>query len=368
VLDLSGALCRTSAPHASCRTLERCAQTFKQRLGNFLLHQAMLLVVGPMGQRLDAEMRRELGMPPPRPASEARKDVLLYLSNADPALEFPRPLPPLVQLVGPLLAKPPQALPPALQALMGGAGPRGAVFVSFGSVFTLTDAVEAATLASALASLNRTVLWRITDAELPVGVTLASLRLPPSVHALRWAPQNDILGSPSLAVFVTHGGTNSVYEAAYHGVPVVNLPFIADHADHSAKAEARGFGITVARASLTAGDPGPLLAAVDRAATDPALRRNAAKVGRMLRAHGKPAAERAADWVEYALEMPRDGSLSLASAAADVPWAVRASLDVYAALASMLALAMLVVVGMGRAAVGCMRRARRQQQGKQKTG
>lgn len=61
--------------------------------------------------------------------------------------------------------------------------------------------------------------------------------LPPAVDADRLplgsntllVPQvdyNDVLGHTNARVFVSHCGLHSVYEAAYHGVPVVGVPFM----------------------------------------------------------------------------------------------------------------------------------------------
>lgn len=36
----------------------------------------------------------------------------------------------------------------------------------------------------------------------------------------------DVLGHPNARVFVSHCGLHSVYEAAFHGVPVVGVPFM----------------------------------------------------------------------------------------------------------------------------------------------
>lgn len=35
----------------------------------------------------------------------------------------------------------------------------------------------------------------------------------------------DVLGHPNLRVFMTHCGVHSMWEAAFHGVPVVAVPF-----------------------------------------------------------------------------------------------------------------------------------------------
>ena len=70
-------------------------------------------------------------------------------------------------------------------------------------------------------------------------MTMDSLKLPQRVWAVKWAPQNDILAHPAIKAFVTHGGSNSIYEAAYHAVPIVAVPVFGDQPGNSAKVCAR---------------------------------------------------------------------------------------------------------------------------------
>ena len=37
-----------------------------------------------------------------------------------------------------------------------------------------------------------------------------------------------MLGHPKTKAFVTHGGSNGIYEAIYHRSPIVGLPLFAD--------------------------------------------------------------------------------------------------------------------------------------------
>ena len=66
-------------------------------------------------------------------------------------------------------------------------------------------------------------------------MTIESLKLPKRVWAVMWAPQNDLLASPAVKAFVTHGGSNSVYEAAYHAMPIVAMPIFGDQPSNAAK-------------------------------------------------------------------------------------------------------------------------------------
>lgn len=56
-----------------------------------------------------------------------------------------------------------------------------------------------------------------------------------NIKVVDWAPQNDILGHVAVKAFVTHAGSNGVYEAAFHGKPVVSVPIMNEQPDNAAK-------------------------------------------------------------------------------------------------------------------------------------
>ena len=64
---------------------------------------------------------------------------------------------------------------------------------------------------------------------------MESLKLGSNIKVVNWAPQNDILGHSSVKAFVTHAGSNGLYEAAYHGKPVVAVPLMNEQPDNAAK-------------------------------------------------------------------------------------------------------------------------------------
>ena len=63
-------------------------------------------------------------------------------------------------------------------------------------------------------------------------IIIISGYIPPSLNknikVMSWIPQNDLLAHKDIKAFVSHVGHNSLYESAYHGVPVVAVPLYAD--------------------------------------------------------------------------------------------------------------------------------------------
>ena len=66
-----------------------------------------------------------------------------------------------------------------------------------------------------------------------------------NIRVVNWLPQNDLLAHKDIKAFVSHVGHNSLYEAAYHGVPVVAFPLFADQHGNAKKAENFGLGLSV---------------------------------------------------------------------------------------------------------------------------
>lgn len=58
-----------------------------------------------------------------------------------------------------------------------------------------------------------------------------------------WAPQNDILGHPATRAYVTACGIHSVYEAAFHGVPMLGIPFHIEQLYNARRMAWMSFGL-----------------------------------------------------------------------------------------------------------------------------
>lgn len=59
------------------------------------------------------------------------------------------------------------------------------------------------------------------------------------------------IAHPNIKLFITHSGSLSTYEAVYHGVPVVGMPFFADQFVYLKKILIRKIGLGLDHQNLT---------------------------------------------------------------------------------------------------------------------
>lgn len=110
--------------------------------------------------------------------------------------------------------------------------PNSVVYVNYGSVSTMTDQ-HFKEFAWGLAKSKHSFLW-IVRPDVVTGSD--SLALPEEFLEeikdrgllVSWCPQPKVLQHPSVAVFLTHCGWNSIMETVCAGVPVICWPFFAD--------------------------------------------------------------------------------------------------------------------------------------------
>ena len=90
--------------------------------------------------------------------------------------------------------------------------------------------------------------------------------LSPNIKVVDWLPQNDLLAHKHVKAFVSHVGFNSLYESAYHGVPVVAVPLFADQFTNAKKVEQFGLGIVVDYKTVNADE---LFETIEQVITEP---------------------------------------------------------------------------------------------------
>ncbi|CAG5925432.1 unnamed protein product [Menidia menidia] len=168
--------------------------------------------------------------------------------------------------------------------------------------------------------------------------------------ALAQIPQkNDLLGHPKTKAFITHGGTNGIYEAIYHGVPMVGIPMFADQPDNMVHVKAKGAGLIVDLNFMTAED---LRDALKTVINDKSYKENTMRLSRIH--HDRPMNPRdeAVFWIEFT--MRNKGAKHLRVQAHQLTWYEYHSLDV---LAFLLSIVLLVIFILVKAFSFCFRRA-----------
>lgn len=225
-------------------------------------------------------VRRSVGLRPLRHVQEvpSRLPMLLYYT-AEP-LEYGRPWPAHVRMVGPGLWEPagaPAALPETDRPL---------VLVTCSTEFQNDGRLIACAL-EALAGEPVHVV--ATTAALDP----TSFVAPPNATVVRFLPHGSLL--PRAACAVCHGGMGITQKALAHGVPVCAVPFGRDQMEVAAHVVHAGAGTALPAGRLT---PERLREAVRRAV---ALRPGAERVAEAFRRAGGPSA--AASALESLLPM-----------------------------------------------------------------
>uniref|UniRef100_A0A3Q2V6F6 UDP-glucuronosyltransferase n=1 Tax=Haplochromis burtoni TaxID=8153 RepID=A0A3Q2V6F6_HAPBU len=138
-----------------------------------------------------------------------------------------------------------------------------------------------------------------------------------------WIPQNDLLGHPKARAFITHGGTNGIYEAIYHGVPMVGIPMFLDQPDNMIHMKEKGAAVILNLNYVTAED---LRDAVNTVIDDKSYKENAMRLASIH--HDRPMSplEEAVFWIEFTLR--NKGAKHLRVQAHELTWYQYLSLDV----------------------------------------
>ncbi|GIF76506.1 macrolide family glycosyltransferase [Asanoa siamensis] len=119
------------------------------------------------------------------------------------------------------------------------------LYASLGTVFNAEPRLLHA-FVTALAPLGGTVVVATGRTD-----PAALGRLPANVIARHFVPQPDVLARAAL--FVTHGGMNSVNEALYAGVPMLVVPQGADQPLVASRVTTLGAGLTIRTPDVTDG-------------------------------------------------------------------------------------------------------------------
>src|ERR1035437_9936916 len=212
----------------------------------------------------------------------------LTIVGTFPQLEYPRPWPEHVHVVGPLLWEPPSAEvqpPPGEQPLV---------------LVAPSTAQEPAhrRLRAALAGLGRDPVrvlatWNRRPLPGPAAV-------PANTRLVEWLSYSQTM--PGCALVICHAGHGTMVRALAQGVPVLTVPHAGDMAENAARADWAGVGVRLPWRLLT---PASLRLATRRALATACLGARARELAAWSAAHD--GASSAADLVERLARDTRGG-------------------------------------------------------------
>ncbi|XP_058402377.1 UDP-glucuronosyltransferase 2B31-like isoform X5 [Diceros bicornis minor] len=266
----------------------------------------------------------------PTTLSQLMRKAEMWLIRTYWDFEFPRPFLPHFEYIGGYHCKPAKPLPKEMEEFAQSSGENGIVVFTLGSMISNMTEERAHVIASALAQIPQKVIWRF-DGKKPD-------TLGPNTRLYKWIPQNDLLGHSKTKAFITHGGANGVYEAIYHGIPMVGIPLFADQPDNIARMKTRGAAVRLDFNTMSSTD---LLNALKTVINDPSYKENAVKLSRIQHDQPMKPLDRAVFWIEYV--MRHKGAKHLRPASHDLTWFQYNSLDVLGFLLACVATAIGII-------------------------
>ncbi|KAM9331350.1 UDP-glucuronosyltransferase 2C1-like [Gastrophryne carolinensis] len=261
----------------------------------------------------DSYFREVLGRPTTYCEIMGKAEIWLIRTYWD--FEYPRPILPNFEFVGGLHCRPAKPLPEEMETFVQSSGEHGVVVFSLGSMVKNLTNERNNVIASALSQLPQKVIWRFSGKKPD---TLGENTL-----LYDWIPQNDLLGHPKTKAFITHGGTNGIYEAIYHGIPMVGIPLFADQPDNMIHMKTKGMAVILDVNNMKSQD---LVDAVKTVINNPLYKENAMRISRIHHDQPVKPLDRAVFWIEFV--MRHKGAKHLRPASHDLTWYQYHSLDV----------------------------------------
>lgn len=264
----------------------------------------------------------------------------IWLMRVDFVFEFPRPTMPNIVYIGGFQCKPSEPLPSDLEEFVQSSGEHGFVVMSLGSLVKSLPWEITSEIAAAFSQIPQKVIWRY-DGERPNNLGNNTL-------LVKWLPQNDLLGHAKVRAFVSHCGTNGIYESLYHGVPVLGVPLMFDQFENALRLEVRGAAKVMEAVKITRRN---FLEAVQEVLHNPSYRTNVKRMSALHRDTPVPPLETALFWIEYVIR--HKGASHLRTESFKMPWYSYFSVDVLCFLVA--ALLMLAVFTVGLIRCLCLR-------------
>jgi MGT family glycosyltransferase len=207
------------------------------RIRNRFLNWLVDRVIFREANRYNAQLRRELGLPPlDSGLFDCAKKADLYLQASAPSFDYPRTdLPANIHYIGATTPEPPSDwVPPSW---WGDLHARRVILVTQG---TINNDYDQLIRPAIRALVDENVLVIVTTGSRPASAVEID-PLPANVRVERYIPYARLM--PHVDVLLTNGGYGSIQIALAHGVPVVAIGKTEDKAEIANRVEWTGVGV-----------------------------------------------------------------------------------------------------------------------------
>jgi MGT family glycosyltransferase len=207
------------------------------RLRNRILYRFVDRLIFREANRYNAQLRRELGLPPLRRSIfDFAKDADLYLQSSVPSFDYPRTdMPENVHFIGAPILEPAAGWTPP--SWWGQTSEKRVVLVTQGTINNDFDQLIRPAI-RALADLDALVVIT-TGSKDPEAVQIE--KLPANVRVERFIPYAHLM--PHVDLLLTNGGYGSIQIALAHGVPIVAIGKTEEKPEIANRVQWSGVGI-----------------------------------------------------------------------------------------------------------------------------
>ncbi|KAM8939059.1 UDP-glucuronosyltransferase 2A2-like [Pelodytes ibericus] len=287
--------------------------SFIERLQNIVSYQVQDYIFSSLWGEFDYYYSDILGRPTSFCEIMGKAEIWLIRTYWD--FEYPRPTLPNFEFVGGLHCTPAKPLPEEMEKIVQSSGDHGVVVFSLGSMVKNLSEERSNVIAAALSQLPQKVIWRYSGKK--------PADLGENTIVYEWIPQNDLLGHPKTKAFITHGGTNGIYEAIYHGIPMVGIPLFGDQPDNMVHMKTKGMAVMLDLNKMQTQD---LVDAVNTVINNPTYKENALRISSIHHDQPVKPLDRAVFWIEFV--MRHKGAKHLRPASHELTWYQYHCLDV----------------------------------------
>ncbi|PIK51548.1 putative UDP-glucuronosyltransferase 2C1 isoform X2 [Apostichopus japonicus] len=225
-------------------------------------------------------------------ASSSLQAVDFVITAGDPVIDKIVPMYPSHGIAAGLTTAPAKLLEEDLEEFMQSSGDHGVIVFTLGSYATHLPEALVKAFQDAFAKLPQKVIWQWKNKTPPSNLSA-------NVKTMSWLPQNDLLGHDRTRLFIYHGGNNGLYEAIYHGVPVLVMPLIVDQFDTAQNVVEKEVGLNIFISDVTAENLGQ---ALHELLTNEKYETNMKRLSAIFRERPQTPRERATSWIEHILK------------------------------------------------------------------